>query len=79
MFYNGHGIQEQDSRGRRITDDSFLLAFNAHDDDVDFVLPAEEYSPFWDVAGGHRGPGDTRSRSRPGPRRAAKSMWCCAC
>jgi isoamylase len=49
VFYNGHGIQEQDSRGRRITDDSFLLAFNAHDDNVDFQLPAEEYSPFWDV------------------------------
>ncbi|HSN34811.1 MAG TPA: glycogen debranching enzyme, partial [Arthrobacter sp.] len=49
VFYNGHGIQEQDSRGRRITDDSFLLGFNAHDDDVDFTLPAEEYSPFWDV------------------------------
>jgi isoamylase len=49
VFYNGHGIQEQDSRGRRITDDSFLLAFNAHDDNVDFLLPAEEYSPFWDL------------------------------
>ncbi|MDF9751029.1 glycogen debranching protein GlgX [Arthrobacter sp. ES3-54] len=49
VFYNGHGIQEQDSRGRRITDDSFLLAFNAHDDSVEFLLPAEEYSPFWDL------------------------------
>ncbi|MCU1554128.1 MAG: glycogen debranching enzyme GlgX [Arthrobacter sp.] len=49
VFYNGHGIQEQDFRGRRITDDSFLLGFNAHDDEVDFALPAEEYSPFWDV------------------------------
>jgi isoamylase len=49
VFYNGHGIQEQDSRGRRITDDSFLLGFNAHDDKMDFVLPAEEYSPFWDL------------------------------
>ncbi|GIU54845.1 hypothetical protein NicSoilC12_05940 [Arthrobacter sp. NicSoilC12] len=47
VFYNGHGIQEQDSRGRRITDDSFLLGFNAHDGDVDFALPAEEYSRFW--------------------------------
>ena len=41
--------------------------FNAHDEDVDFALPAEEYSPAWDVAGRHRGPGATpRSRSRPG-------------
>ena len=36
VFYNGDGIQEQDSRGRRITDDSFIMAFNAHDDAVDF-------------------------------------------
>ncbi|MFF2244745.1 glycogen debranching protein GlgX [Arthrobacter sp. NPDC058130] len=49
VFYNGHGIQEQDSRGRRITDDSFLVAFNAHDDNVDFLLPSEEYTPFWDL------------------------------
>jgi glycogen operon protein len=49
VFYNGHGIQEQDSRGRRITDDSFLMAFNAHDDSVDFVLPNDEYSPFWEI------------------------------
>ncbi|QYF89515.1 glycogen debranching protein GlgX [Arthrobacter sp. PAMC25284] len=49
VFYNGHGIQEQDSRGRRITDDSFLLAFNAHDDNVDFVIPADEYSPLWEI------------------------------
>jgi glycogen operon protein len=49
VFYNGDGIQEQDSRGRRITDDSFLMAFNAHDDDVDFLLPTDEYSQYWEV------------------------------
>ncbi len=49
VFYNGHGIQEQDARGRRITDDSFLLAFNAHDDNVDFVIPPDEYSALWEI------------------------------
>jgi isoamylase len=49
VFYNGDGIQEQDSRGRRITDDSFIMAFNAHDDAVDFCLPIEEYSQYWEV------------------------------
>ena len=49
VFYNGNGIQEQDSRGRRITDDSFIMAFNAHDDAVDFCLPSEEYSEYWEV------------------------------
>uniref|UniRef100_UPI00258ADA54 glycogen debranching protein GlgX n=1 Tax=Arthrobacter sp. TaxID=1667 RepID=UPI00258ADA54 len=49
VFYNGDGIREQDSRGRRITDDSFLMGFNAHVDSVDFQLPGEEYSPFWEI------------------------------
>ncbi|TQJ41732.1 glycogen operon protein [Arthrobacter sp. SLBN-112] len=49
VFYNGDGIQEQDSRGRRITDDSFIMAFNAHDDVVDFCLPSDEYSQYWEV------------------------------
>ena len=67
VFYNGHGIQEQDSRGRRITDDSFLLGFNAHDDDVDFALPAEEYSRFWDVLVDTADQATPRRRSKPGP------------
>ena len=66
VFYNGHGIQEQDSRGRRITDDSFLLAFNAHDDNVDFLLPAEEYTPFWDLLVDTADTATPSSRSRPG-------------
>jgi glycogen operon protein len=49
VFYNGDGIQEQDARGRRITDDSFIMAFNAHDDTVEFCLPDEEYSQYWEV------------------------------
>ena len=49
VFLNGDGIQGQDHRGRRITDDNFLLYFNAHDDDVEFKLPPDEYAPAWDV------------------------------
>ena len=30
VFLNGDGIREPDARGERITDDSFLLLFNAH-------------------------------------------------
>ena len=76
VFYNGHGIQEQDSRGRRITDDSFLLGFNAHDDDVDFALPAEEYSPFWDVLVDTADQADTEEPLKAGSvlKLAAKSM-----
>jgi glycogen operon protein len=32
-----------------MTDDSFLMGFNAHVDGVDFQLPGEEYSPFWEI------------------------------
>ena len=76
VFYNGHGIQEQDSRGRRITDDSFLLGFNAHDDDVDFALPAEEYSRFWDVLVDTADQADTEAPLKAGSvlKLAAKSM-----
>ena len=32
-------IAEPDARGERITDDSFLLLFNGHHEDMDFTLP----------------------------------------
>ena len=47
VFLNGNGIRGMDGRGNRVVDDSFLLLFNAHDEDMDFTLPAEEYAPAW--------------------------------
>nr|MBA3250076.1 glycogen debranching enzyme [Geodermatophilaceae bacterium] len=49
VFVNGLGIQSTDTRGERITDDSFLLCFNGHDGPVDVTLPAEEYAKRWEV------------------------------
>jgi len=49
IFLNGDGIQGKDNRGRPITDVNFMLYFNAHDGDVDFRLPPDEYAPAWDV------------------------------
>jgi isoamylase len=43
VFLNGQGITERDARGQRINDDSFLLAFNAHDASIKFTLPSTEY------------------------------------
>ncbi|MCB5179573.1 glycogen debranching protein GlgX [Streptomyces antimicrobicus] len=40
VFLNGEAISEPGSRGERITDDSFLLMFNASPDPQDFTLPA---------------------------------------
>ncbi|MDJ0316100.1 glycogen debranching protein GlgX [Arthrobacter antibioticus] len=49
VFYNGDGIREKDRRGRRITDKSFLLLFNAANEAVSFQLPSKEHSPFWEI------------------------------
>ncbi|MFB6892093.1 glycogen debranching protein GlgX [Kitasatospora sp. NPDC056327] len=40
VFLNGHAISEPDRRGGRITDDSFLLMFNAHFEPLEFTVPA---------------------------------------
>ncbi|GLF97827.1 glycogen debranching protein GlgX [Streptomyces yaizuensis] len=39
VFLNGAAISEPGPHGERITDDSFLLMFNADADDLDFVVP----------------------------------------
>ncbi|MCI0144274.1 glycogen debranching enzyme, partial [Arthrobacter bambusae] len=49
VFLNGDGIRGRDNQGRRITDVNFLLYFNAHDDEVGFKLPSDEYAPAWDI------------------------------
>jgi glycogen operon protein len=47
-FLNGEGIPDLDQRGMRVVDDSFLLAFNAHHEDIEVTLP-EGYGPQWTV------------------------------
>jgi glycogen operon protein len=49
MFINGQGIPDRDQRGQRVVDDSFFLAFSAHDEALDFTLPPEEYGQAWEV------------------------------
>jgi isoamylase len=48
MYLNGHGIAGKDARGAAITDDHFLLYFNA-DGPATVTLPTEEYAAAWDV------------------------------
>lgn len=50
VYLNGRGIPEPGPRGEHITDDSFLLCFNAHDSALDFALPGTDYGPEWSVA-----------------------------
>ncbi|MFC9326815.1 glycogen debranching protein GlgX [Kitasatospora sp. NPDC057015] len=40
VFLNGDAISEPDRRGGKITDDSFLLMFNAHFEPLEFTVPA---------------------------------------
>ncbi|TXI42202.1 MAG: glycogen debranching enzyme, partial [Mycobacterium sp.] len=47
VYLNGQGIPDLDPRGRRITDDSFLLCFNAHHEPIEFTLPPAEFGPAW--------------------------------
>ncbi|TFD89023.1 glycogen debranching protein GlgX [Cryobacterium serini] len=48
-FLNGNGIRERDVRGQDVTDDNFLLLFNADAEDVEFTLPPDEYAPAWEI------------------------------
>ncbi|MGW5053011.1 glycogen debranching protein GlgX [Actinokineospora sp. NPDC004072] len=48
-FLNGDGIPDVDQRGERVTDDSFLLCFNAHHEDIEATVPDGEYGAEWEV------------------------------
>ncbi|HWE91532.1 MAG TPA: glycogen debranching protein GlgX [Pseudonocardiaceae bacterium] len=68
VYLNGDGIDELDQYGEPVVDDSFLLCFNAHYEDLEFSAPPVEYGREWavvvDTAGGKvvvestAGPGD---------------------
>jgi isoamylase len=47
VFLNGDAIGDLDRRGERVHDESFLLCFNAHDDDIDMTVPQEGYGTGW--------------------------------
>jgi glycogen operon protein len=49
VFLNGAGIRERDQRGQPVSDDSFLIHFNAHHDEVEVTLPGSDYADAWDV------------------------------
>ncbi|MEY9212314.1 glycogen debranching protein GlgX [Thermobifida halotolerans] len=49
VFLNGDGITDLDARGQRITDDSFLVCFNAHGRAVEVTVPGRAYGAEWTV------------------------------
>jgi glycogen operon protein len=48
VFLNGSAISEPGDRGERISDDSFLLMFNAHHQPMEFVVPVN-HGKEWQV------------------------------
>jgi isoamylase len=68
-FLNGERLAAPDKRGRKVIDDSFLILFNAHYEDIQFTLPSVDYGEWWSVildtaeddGGGHAEGGDTYS------------------
>jgi isoamylase len=49
VFLNGNAIPEPDFMGRPITDDDFLLLFNAYSEPVEFTVPPVKYSHSWQI------------------------------
>jgi glycogen operon protein len=49
VVLNGRAITEPGPRGEAITDDSFLLLFNAGDQPVTFTLPTAGQAPDWEL------------------------------
>jgi glycogen operon protein len=47
VFLHGDALPSPNDRGERVTDDSFLMCFNAHDNVVDFVIPDGDYANAW--------------------------------
>jgi isoamylase len=47
VFLNGDGISEPDQRGQRVRDDSFLMLFNASENDLKFAVPPPRYGEQW--------------------------------
>ena len=79
VFLNGDAIPELDAVGRPITDDHFLLLFNAHTEPIKFTMPAAELGQNWlvrlDTGSGQVDPQDIRPwRARSAHRVEAHSM-----
>jgi glycogen operon protein len=50
VFLNGREIPTRTPHGEEVSDDSFLLLFNAHFEPVTFTLPTRRFGARWEVA-----------------------------
>ncbi|AKK09180.1 glycogen debranching protein GlgX [Corynebacterium testudinoris] len=49
VYLNGEAITEPDERGQKIVDDSFILMFNAHYEEIEFTLPPRSLGVRWQL------------------------------
>ena len=49
MVLNGGEIPWPGRRGEQVTDDSFLVVFNAHYEDLDWTAPGEPWGAAWEL------------------------------
>jgi glycogen operon protein len=49
VYLNGEGIPGLDERGQHVTDDSFVVCFNAHHELIEFTLPPAEFGAQWRI------------------------------
>jgi glycogen operon protein len=49
VFLNGDAIPDPDPRGEKVTDDSFLVLFNAHHESLPFTVPDRDWGDHWVV------------------------------
>jgi glycogen operon protein len=49
VFLNGEELRTETKDGEEVRDESFLLLFNAHFEDITFRLPARRFGAHWEV------------------------------
>jgi isoamylase len=50
VFINGDEMPDPGPRGEIVTDDSFLMLFNAHSESLEFTIPEGRWGANWEVA-----------------------------
>ena len=48
VFLNGDELNDEGPQGEEVRDDSFLLIFNAHYEEMTFRLPARRFGTRWE-------------------------------
>jgi glycogen operon protein len=78
VFLNGEAIADRDAHGEPIVDDTFLLLFNGHHEDMTFTLPVRRFGATWTHAMSTADPeiaeGDGRFAARTDVTVTARSM-----